>query len=146
MATARLKDMDVDALLTLRADVEKTLAERSRDLQRQLAMLGGEVGKRRGRPPGPAGRRSAMKGVKVTPKYRGPGGETWAGRGATPRWLAALLKEGHSIEEYAIGKGGRRAAAAKKSSAKKGGKSAPKKRTRKIAVAKEATEKAAKAA
>ena len=51
MATAALKDMDVDALLALRADVEKTLAERSRDLQRQLAMLGGEVGKRRGRPP-----------------------------------------------------------------------------------------------
>ena len=147
MATTGLKDMDVDALLALRADVEKTLAERSRDLQRQLAMLGGEVGKSRGRPPGGAGRRSAMKGVKVPPKYRGPGGETWAGRGATPRWLAAVLKEGHSIEEYAIGKGGKRAAAAaKKSSAKKGGKSAPKKRTRKIAVAKEATEKAAKAA
>ena len=138
MAAVNLKDMDVDTLLTLRADVEKTLAERSRDLQRQLAMLGGEVGKRRGRPPGPAGRRSAMKGVKVPPKYRGPGGETWAGRGATPRWLAALLKEGHSIEEYAIGKGGRRAAAAaKKTSAKKSRKSAPKKRTRKIAVAKE---------
>ena len=120
------------------AQLEKTLAERSRDLQRQLALLGGRVGKRRGRPPGLAGRRSALKGVKVAPKYRGPGGETWAGRGATPRWLAALLKEGHSVEEYAIGKGGRRAAAAaKKSSAKKGGKSAPKKRTRKIAVAKE---------
>ena len=55
-----------------------------------------------------------------------------------PRWLAALLKEGHSVEEYAIGKGGKRAAAAaKKSSTKKGRKSAPKKRTRKIAVAKE---------
>ena len=138
MATAALKDMDVDALLALRADVEKTLTERSRDLQRQLALLGGEVGKRRGRPPGAAVRRGAMKGVKVPPKYRGPSGETWAGRGATPRWLAALLKEGHSVEEYAIGKGGKRAAAAaKKSSTKKGRKSAPKKRTRKMAVAKE---------
>ncbi len=46
-----------------------------------------------------------MKGVKVPPKYRGPGGETWAGRGATPRWLAALIKEGHSIEEFLIGSG-----------------------------------------
>jgi DNA-binding protein H-NS len=44
-----------------------------------------------------------MKGVKIAPKYRGPGGETWAGRGATPRWLSALLKEGHSIEEFLIG-------------------------------------------
>lgn len=138
MVTAELKNMGVDALLTLRANVEKALADRSRDLQRQLALLGSEAGKRRGRPPSPVGRRSVMKGVKVPPKYRGPSGETWAGRGATPRWLAALLKEGHSIEEYAIGKGGKRAAAAaKKFSTKKGRKSAPKKRTRKIAVAKE---------
>jgi DNA-binding protein H-NS len=128
MAKVNLNDMDVDALLTLRADVGKALAERSRDLQRQLAMLGGEVGKRRGRPPGRAGRPNVMKGKKVAPKYRGPGGETWAGRDATPRWLAALLKEGHSIEEFALGKGGRRAAAAKKSAAKKGRKAAPKKR------------------
>ena len=136
--------MDVDALLTLRADVEKALGERSRDLQRQLALLGSEVGKRRGRPPGQPGQRSAMKGVKVPPKYRGPGGETWAGRGATPRWLAALLKEGHSVEEFAIAKGRKRAAAAaKKSGAKKGRKAAPKKRGRKVAVAKEAAEAAA---
>ena len=105
MATADLKNMDVDALLRLRTEVEKALTERSRDLQRQLALLGGEVGTKRGRPPGKLGRRSAMKGIKVPPKYRGPGGETWAGRGATPRWLAALLKEGHSIEEFSIGAG-----------------------------------------
>src|SRR4249920_3167873 len=82
---------------------------------------GGEI-KRRGRPPGGAGRVSAMKGVKVPPKYRGPGGETWAGRGATPRWLAALIKEGHSIEEFLIGSGRKaRSAAAKKAAAKKRG-------------------------
>jgi DNA-binding protein H-NS len=52
--------------------------------------------------------------MRIAPKYRGPGGETWAGRGATPRWLAALLKEGHSIEKFAIAKGGKRAAAAAK--------------------------------
>ena len=103
MATADLKNMDVDALLTLRADVEKMLVEKGRDLQRQLTRLGVEAGKRRGRPPAGMGRTSAMKGVKIAPKYRGPGGETWAGRGATPRWLSALLKEGHSIEELLIG-------------------------------------------
>jgi DNA-binding protein H-NS len=124
---ADLKNMDVEALLTLRADVERALGERGRDLERQLARLGGggEI-KRRGRPPGGAGRVSAMRGVKVPPRYRGPGGETWAGRGATPRWLRALLDEGHSIEEFAIaGKGGKRAAAAaKKVVAKKRGRKA----------------------
>ena len=102
-----LKNLDVDALLALRADVEKMLVEKSRDLERQLARLGEgrgmAGGKRRGRPPGQVGRTSVMKGVKIAPKYRGPGGETWAGRGATPRWLAALVKEGHSIEEFLIG-------------------------------------------
>jgi DNA-binding protein H-NS len=105
MPAVTLKNMDVEALLTLRADVEKALTERSRALQRQLALLGVDVGKKRGRPAGRPGRVSAMKGRKVAPKYRGPGGETWAGRGATPRWLAALLKEGHSIEEFSIGAG-----------------------------------------
>ena len=73
MATVNLKNMDVDALLTLRGDVERMLAERGRDLQRQVARLGGggEI-KRRGRPPGGAGRASVMKGVKVPPKYAGP--------------------------------------------------------------------------
>lgn len=61
-----------------------------------------------------------MKGVKVPPKYRGPGGETWAGRGATPRWLAALIKEGHSIEEFLIGAGRKaRSSVAKKPTKKK---------------------------
>jgi DNA-binding protein H-NS len=142
MAADNLKNMD--ALLTLRADVEKTLAERSRDLQRQLALLGGEVSKRRGRPPGEPGRRSAMKGIKVPPKYRGPDGETWAGRGAMPRWLAALVKQGHSVEKFAIAKSGKRGVgAAKKSAAKKGRQPASKKRGRKVSVAKEAAQTAA---
>jgi len=144
MAIADLKNMNVDALLKLRTEVEKALTERSRDLQRQLALLGSGGGKRRGRPGGQPGRRSAMKGVKVPPKYRGPGGETWAGRGATPRRLSALLKEGHSVEEFAIAKGRNRAAAApKKPTAKKGRKPASKKRSRKVAVAKNAAEAAA---
>ena len=85
-----------------------------------------------------------MRGKKVAAKYRGPGGETWAGRGATPRWLAALIKEGHSVEEFAIAKGRKRAAAAaKKSAAKKGRKAVPKKRGRKVALAKKAAEPAA---
>lgn len=122
MAKADLRDMDVEALLELRGDVERALAERGRDLERQLAALGGVGGAKLGRPADPkaVGRGSHLKGVKVPPKYRGPGGETWAGRGATPRWLAALLEEGHSVEEFLIGAGGKRkAAAAKKKVAKK---------------------------
>ncbi len=59
----------------------------------------------------PAGRRtSAMKGRKVPEKYRGPEGETWAGRGAQPRWLVAALKEGKKLDDFLIEKSGRRTA------------------------------------
>ena len=57
----------------------------------------------------------SIKGSKIPPKYREPGGETWAGRGAKPRWLTALLGDGHSIEEFFVEtKGGETAPAAAK--------------------------------
>ena len=119
MAADNLTNMDVNALLALRADVDRMLAERGRDLQRQLALLGGAPRKKPGRPAGGAARASNLRGMKIAPKYRGPSGETWAGRGATPRWLKALLDEGHSIEEFAIGKKGRKTTAAAAKTVKK---------------------------
>lgn len=50
---------------------------------------------------------------------RGPKGETWAGRGLRPTWLAALLKQGHKLEEYAVEK---RVASRKKAPTKRSGK------------------------
>ena len=118
MPGVNLKNMDVNALLELRGEVDRRLTERERDLERQIALLG-EGRKRPGRPAGRTGRASALRGVKVAPKYRGPSGETWAGRGAMPRWLAALIKEGHSVDEFLIGSGRKaKAAAAKKVEAK----------------------------
>lgn len=38
----------------------------------------------------------------VVAKYRGPNGETWSGRGLTPKWLAALVAQGQSKEAFAI--------------------------------------------
>ena len=38
----------------------------------------------------------------VAVKFRGPNGETWSGRGLTPRWLAALLAQGKTKEEFAV--------------------------------------------
>lgn len=46
----------------------------------------------------PVVRKSGM----VAPKYRGPNGETWTGRGRQPKWLAALIAEGHALEEFLI--------------------------------------------
>lgn len=41
-------------------------------------------------------------GAVVAAKYRGPNGETWSGRGLTPRWLAGLLAQGKTKEDFAI--------------------------------------------
>lgn len=41
-------------------------------------------------------------GSAVAAKYQGPNDETWSGRGLTPRWLAALVAQGKTKEEFAI--------------------------------------------
>lgn len=117
MAAVNLKGMNVDALLILRADIDKQLASKRRELEAQLSRLSqsGEAGPRTARN-GRVGRpRKAhpLKGAKVAPKFRGPGGETWAGRGAQPRWLSALLKQGRKLEEFSIGATGGKPAAKK---------------------------------
>jgi DNA-binding protein H-NS len=52
---------------------------------------------------------AGAKGVKkpkssavVAAKFKGPNGESWSGRGLAPRWLAALIAQGRSKEEFAI--------------------------------------------
>jgi DNA-binding protein H-NS len=47
-------------------------------------------------------RTRARAGQPITPKYRGPSGETWSGRGRQPRWLAELEAAGHKKEEFLI--------------------------------------------
>lgn len=55
-----------------------------------------DVVKGRARKAAPAGSKSAAA------KFKGPNGETWSGRGLTPRWLSALVAQGRSKEEFAI--------------------------------------------
>jgi DNA-binding protein H-NS len=45
---------------------------------------------------------SALRGRKVPPKYRSRSGETWAGRGARPRWMVAALKKGKKMDDFLI--------------------------------------------
>src|SRR5215471_1896061 len=109
MPKPNLASMSVDALLKLRDTIGTILGQRADELKSQLSRLGGEGGGngRRGR----RGRRvSAMKGRKVPPKYRDPAsGETWAGRGAKPRWLVARLKAGKKVQDFLIDKSAKKA-------------------------------------
>jgi DNA-binding protein H-NS len=101
-----LKTMSIDKLVKLRSDVEAMLAvkitEQRRALEGELSKLGGY---------GPGKKKSTGGGGKgsVAPKYRNPENptETWAGRGLKPRWLAAAIKSGKKLEDFAIAKNGR---------------------------------------
>jgi DNA-binding protein H-NS len=108
MAKTNLASMSVDALLKLREQVGRVLSQRAEQLKSQLSHLGGEISYGRGR-------RSPMKGRKVPVKYRDRKGNTWAGRGAQPRWLREKLKAGAKLEDFAVGK----SVAARKATARK---------------------------
>jgi DNA-binding protein H-NS len=97
-AKTNLAGMSVEALFELRDQVDVALSGFRSTLERQLASLGGSVASKAG------GRRgSKMKGRKVAAKYKGPNGELWAGRGATPRWLVAAMKEeGKKRDDFVI--------------------------------------------
>jgi DNA-binding protein H-NS len=103
MKNSDLKSMSVDELWKLHESLvaelnDKMAAERAM-LEDRLRRLGSGVtrsdanGERRPYP-------------KVLPKYRNPknGGETWAGRGKQPRWLADQLRSGKKLDDFLISK------------------------------------------
>jgi DNA-binding protein H-NS len=105
MPKVNLSGMTVEALMDLRERVDEMLLERRAELQKQLERMDASVGGRRVVRDGG----SALKGRKVPPKYRGPSGETWAGRGARPRWLVAAIKGGRNLDDFLIDKSARKA-------------------------------------
>lgn len=98
-----LAKMSLEALIDLRDSITSTLSEQAAELQKQLSRLSGvsiRSGAKRGRKPGrPRG--SALKGRKVPAKYRSRKDPklTWAGRGATPRWMRDEMKAGKLKKE-----------------------------------------------
>jgi DNA-binding protein H-NS len=94
-----LKSMSIDKLAKLKDQVDAILRIKVVDERRVLEAKLGTLS-----------RVSTSKGVKpgargsVAPKYRNPENpsETWAGRGLTPRWLAAALKSGKKLEHFSI--------------------------------------------
>jgi DNA-binding protein H-NS len=106
-----LEAMDFEELWLLHEELTKILAEKitaeKRELEKRLAQLNqpdqfveaesGAAETGTGQPP-------RRKYPKVVPKYFNPfqPTETWSGRGKQPRWLAAALQSGHTLEEFRI--------------------------------------------
>lgn len=117
MAKLSLKRMSISELVALRDRVQSALSEKIEqeraelqnqinDLQNLEKLPAAPNGSRR-----PRGSRQAAKVIKskpgkkrgkVAPKYRGPKGETWTGRGRAPRWLVALEAQGKKRESFLI--------------------------------------------
>jgi len=99
-----LKSMSIDALVGLRGKIEAVLGSKvageRRALESELAKL------TRFQTGGPRSKSAIGRGArgKVAPKFRNPEnpGETWAGRGLKPRWLAAAIKAGKKLEDFRI--------------------------------------------
>ena len=90
-----LETLSNEALCKLRDEVAQLLNSRAERLQREINQLIGEVS---------AVNRTRRSGTirKVAPKYRGPNGETWSGRGLKPRWLITAMNEGKELEDFLI--------------------------------------------
>src|SRR6266478_6895538 len=98
-----LKSMSIDKLTKLRDQVDTALHSRAADERRTLEA---ELTKLSRLSTSQSRSKGLGLGVRgpVAPKYRNPENpsETWAGRGLTPRWLAAAIKVGKKLEHFSI--------------------------------------------
>ena len=99
MPKVDLSGMTVEALMDLRGQIDERLLRRRAEIEKQLEKMGAVAGGTRGA--------SSLKGRKVPPKLS-PSGDTWAGRGAKPRWLVDAIKGGKKIDDYLIDKARRK--------------------------------------
>ena len=81
---------------------KRELAEIIADVKQKIAAYGlsaADLGLQAGREPAaPQKTKTALKA-----KYRDPAtGETWVGRGATPKWMRAYLDAGRNKDEFLI--------------------------------------------
>src|SRR3982074_3497703 len=109
---SNLEGMSIDEMWKLHEEISRVLSVRltseKRQLEKRLAQLRRERESQpidlEGAQPSKGAPRARRKYPRVYPKYQNPNepSETWSGRGKQPRWLAAALKTGRTIEEFVI--------------------------------------------
>jgi DNA-binding protein H-NS len=102
----KVKSMAFDELLVAKGKIDTEIELRS---ARERSRLIEAIGKLRSGAAAKStttlhARPHALKGRKLSPRYRNPKNrkETWAGRGNRPRWLVAALKGGKKLEAFAV--------------------------------------------
>ena len=92
-----LDTLSNQALCKLRDEIAEELKTRAESLQREIDQLIGPTSSANTKH-----RRRSRKGYKVAPKYKGPDGKEWSGRGKMPRWVTAAMSEGKRLEDFLI--------------------------------------------
>jgi DNA-binding protein H-NS len=98
-----LKSMSINKLMKLKDQIDTALRTKVADERSALQAKLDKLSRfSTSRSPSKALRMGARG--PAAPKYRNPENpsETWAGRGLTPRWLAAALKSGKKLEHFSI--------------------------------------------
>jgi DNA-binding protein H-NS len=96
-----LESLSNEALCKLRDEIAALLETRAEQLRTELERLtGGNSVTARITNNTENGAKAKRK--KASPKYRGPDGSTWCGRGGTPRWLIKAIQSGHKLEDFLI--------------------------------------------
>ncbi len=84
--------------IATRVRASKGLRRRGRPRKAASKKAAGKTAQKSAKKPG-KGKRS-RKPAPV--KYKGPGGETWSGRGKQPVWLRALVEGGRKLDDFKI--------------------------------------------
>ena len=109
MKKPNLDGLSLDELWELHEELNRLLSVRltaeKRALETRLAQLRRE--NEAAKAPSEPAPRPKRPYPRVHPKYRNPNlpHETWSGRGKQPKWLAAALRTGRSIEDFLISNG-----------------------------------------
>lgn len=100
LSVTQLNDLIEHARETLAQKKDEARAATLSELKSLAASKGFSFDELVGRGGGGGRRQRSDKGVKLKPKFVGPNGETYTGRGPTPGWLKALEAKGHKRDKY----------------------------------------------
>lgn len=92
----------LDELMEQRRALDRQIEEMSRKERSEAIATCLELIKRFDLQPTDLGFKRNPKKNVAAPKYVGPDGQTWAGRGRKPLWLQEAEKEGKTMDDFLI--------------------------------------------
>ena len=95
--------LELRNLKAQRDALDKQIEEASKKAREDALNICRELIKEYDFAPQELGLKKAMKRANsIAPKFIGPNGETWAGRGRKPLWLQQAEEEGQTAEDFRI--------------------------------------------